>query len=899
MSNGNGKGTTTRQRRQYYYFYGSTTADIVVDDTNRGEARSPNEHDPLVGEALVPTDTEDETLPRKYDPDFQQLLMSKANGSELLPLTDEYPVRRRRRWGWRLKCCRSIDSHVAFIIGGAVLFLLFVTLLIAPESILFPDSVASNPTTIAQQQAKKFHMAFPEVDRLTYKDPVSKIIDVDLFHESLLVQGNKQLQKHTGMAGTNTSNNGVTESREFIFPFPTGAFWVNLCLKAVDDLGFSYPIAVYPYAYLWSATKLVASYPAMHRKQEATAMHDYVYPDLSFSESQGVTGRAIMSFDALSVTIRYLGHSPDSYWESYLIPGSPYITLRYSQSRPILRARSIFTSILCPRKDTGSGRRRQLRFGVCLSRAETSLKGVQFVIETQEGARWMMFSSEMATLQWDRINKTTITVAAENGQPFSGVLRFAIIPPGEEDGDDTTTSGWADQIKESTGMQRLIYHAGVYPVSGSVDWSVRSGVDATSSGGSDKATTSSTPSTTSSNSKSSTTTTSKGVRTATIKFNYETESFTPTGTATKPGSLLMLALPHHFESLPRSMLLKEDVFDFQFECIKGIMYPVLGSTWSYDEPLPALGFDGDSGANTNNLFLHPNVLPTIIDSLKVDVRLALPLLSDTIYGFGKKAARLAQLLHILDRILTGDKRYQPVSDSELPALKDNVLKILNDALSDYLLGNGADQLLFDRNLGGVLTSEGLSDSNADYGNGRYNDHHFHYGYMLYACAVLGRLSPKFVETRGGEVGMCHINTQQHLTCFFWHTDALLYDIAFNKNFGSEVAEGAFFPSARHKSWFDGHSFASGLFPFANGKSQESSSEAVNGYYGAYLWSLVRNGSDGPDTDESPQTNFMRILLATEIRGAKTYWHMHTQKSNSTRVGSAPVYNTKFRGNLMV
>lgn len=130
-------------------------------------------------------------------------------------------------------------------------------------------------------------------------------------------------------------------------------------------------------------------------------------------------------------------------------------------------------------------------------------------------------------------------------------------------------------------------------------------------------------------------------------------------------------------------------------------------------------------------------------------------------------------------------------------------------------------------------------------------------------------------------------------------DAILYDIAFDRNFGSAPAEVAFFPSARHKSWFDGHSFASGLFPFANGKSQESSSEAVNGYYGAYLWSLVRNGSANPNDDDSPQTNFLRMVLAMEIRGAKTYWHMASEQRNRTNATKLDVYNSDFRKNLMV
>jgi len=97
-------------------------------------------------------------------------------------------------------------------------------------------------------------------------------------------------------------------------------------------------------------------------------------------------------------------------------------------------------------------------------------------------------------------------------------------------------------------------------------------------------------------------------------------------------------------------------------------------------------------------------------------------------------------------------------------------------------------------------------------------------------------------------------------------------------------------------WFDGHSFASGMFPFGNGKSQESSSEAVNGYYGAYLWSLVRHGHGRhPESDTSSETDFARLLLATEIRGAKTYWQMSLNLSES----KTSIYPSQFAANLMV
>jgi len=124
----------------------------------------------------------------------------------------------------------------------------------------------------------------------------------------------------------------------------------------------------------------------------------------------------------------------------------------------------------------------------------------------------------------------------------------------------------------------------------------------------------------------------------------------------------------------------------------------------------------------------------------------------------------------------------------------------------------------------------------------------------------------------------------------------------------------FLPFARHKSWYDGHSFASGLFPFADGKSMESSGEAVNCYYGAYLWSSVRRGgggkgddSDNNDDDDDEEEggerralfNFARLLLATEIRGIKTYWHMIAPDEETDSYHPSEIYPPLFSENLMV
>merc|ERR1712129_202352 len=68
---------------------------------------------------------------------------------------------------------------------------------------------------------------------------------------------------------------------------------------------------------------------------------------------------------------------------------------------------------------------------------------------------------------------------------------------------------------------------------------------------------------------------------------------------------------------------------------------------------------------------------------------------------------------------------------------------------------------------------------------------------------------------------------------------------------------------------------------ADGKSQESSSEAINCYYAIYLWYSLQ---------DEQKTQFPLLLLAMEIRSVKTYWHTGP---NST------VYESPFRNNYMV
>lgn len=128
-------------------------------------------------------------------------------------------------------------------------------------------------------------------------------------------------------------------------------------------------------------------------------------------------------------------------------------------------------------------------------------------------------------------------------------------------------------------------------------------------------------------------------------------------------------------------------------------------------------------------------------------------------------------------------------------------------------------------------------------------------------------------------------------------DNIMFDVVHKTNRYSSDVGNHFFPFARHKSWYDSHSFASGLFPFATGKSQESSSEAVNCYFGAYLWSRMKFRAL-KDATAQEYSDFARVLLAMEIRGAQTYWHM-TPALDAGNKTSPQVYLPSFTQNIMV
>ena len=89
-----------------------------------------------------------------------------------------------------------------------------------------------------------------------------------------------------------------------------------------------------------------------------------------------------------------------------------------------------------------------------------------------------------------------------------------------------------------------------------------------------------------------------------------------------------------------------------------------------------------------------------------------------------------------------------------------------------------------------------------------------------------------------------------------------------------------FPLFRHKDWYQGSSWASGItMPVPNGKNQESSSEAIAAYeavalYGKVMKEIWQEEDDDDHTATSQQiADVGRLLTATELASAQRYWHV--------------------------
>lgn len=188
---------------------------------------------------------------------------------------------------------------------------------------------------------------------------------------------------------------------------------------------------------------------------------------------------------------------------------------------------------------------------------------------------------------------------------------------------------------------------------------------------------------------------------------------------------------------------------------------------------------------------------------------------------------------------------------------------LREVLVDWLTYNPGEETKFFAyypRWGGMLGYDVSYDSDA------FNDHHFHYGYFIYAAALLCLEDDSFKEGYG----------------------ELLRMIV--KDYANYDRTDTRFPFLRTIDPWAGHSYAGGMGDNANdnGNGQESSSEAMQGWGGVYMLGMALGDRDMRDAG--------LFGWLTESRGTAEYWfdrdHIHAgrQHNYDYTLYSSP-YNT--------
>ncbi|RLM75115.1 putative endo-1,3(4)-beta-glucanase 2 [Panicum miliaceum] len=291
------------------------------------------------------------------------------------------------------------------------------------------------------------------------------------------------------------------------------------------------------------------------------------------------------------------------------------------------------------------------------------------------------------------------------------------------------------------------------------------------------------------------------------------------------GELLMLAHPLHLR------LLSDDcgarVLDnFRYRSIDGDLVGVVGDSW-------ALRADPVSPTWHSTRGVSEDGVAEVAAALRADVAglASAPITTTSSYFYGKAVARAARLALIAEEVGCPDA---------IPAVQSFLRATVTPWLDGSFQGNG---FFYDAKWGGLVTLQGLRDSGADFGFGIYNDHHYHLGYFLYAIAVLAKIDPCW--------GRKHMPQAYSMVADFM-------TLSRNRAGGS-------FTRLRMFDLWKLHSWAGGLTEFADGRNQESTSEAVNAYYSAALVGLSYG--------DAHLVSLGATLTALEALAAQTWWHV--------------------------
>ena len=298
--------------------------------------------------------------------------------------------------------------------------------------------------------------------------------------------------------------------------------------------------------------------------------------------------------------------------------------------------------------------------------------------------------------------------------------------------------------------------------------------------------------------------------------------------------LLMFALPHHMQSLSDET--KGGVTDVKLmTTVKGNGVAIRGDSWTMVEnDLPIdMEFAPYQPGYGSIRAVSAEAAALINQAGTAELQQDMDRMSnlDSMYYSGKELAKYAGVVFAVQDM------------AQNASLAQGGLDRLKNAMARFVENRQQFPLVYENAWGGAssIASYQTGNSGQDFGNTFYNDHHFHYGYHVYAAAVIAYLDPSWLEAGTNKAW---VNT-------------LVRDYA------NSISDDPFFPFSRNFDWYHGHSWAKGLFASADGKDQESSSEDAMASYAIKMWGSV--------TGDKAMEARGNLMLAIQARSLDNYY----------------------------
>lgn len=199
-------------------------------------------------------------------------------------------------------------------------------------------------------------------------------------------------------------------------------------------------------------------------------------------------------------------------------------------------------------------------------------------------------------------------------------------------------------------------------------------------------------------------------------------------------TLLMFALPHHVQSLTSGGTTNVKLQT----TTKGMATGVIGDSWTLVERALPIGMGFAPWSSSGSMNKVSAAAAKLINKageseLSQDMKKQSDL--NSMYYSGKALAKFAAIVYAVHDI--GNNATLSISG----------LRKLKTAFDTFVRNEQILPLVYESSWGGAVSSGTYQtgDSGLDFGNTYYNDHHFHYGYFVYAAAVIGYLDPSWLN----------------------------------------------------------------------------------------------------------------------------------------------------------